>query len=69
MSDEINITKASPVVMRKSLEVARKFYDLGIEFVPVPALSGEDRAELIELIGRRLDIIAKAAEEAEKDGS
>ena len=52
--------RAHPTTLRKSLLMAQAFAKGGIDFVPMPVLSEEDKAKLVEEIQRRLDEIEKS---------
>lgn len=54
--------KASPVEMRKALEVVEELKRNMVLFVPVPVLSDEDKHQLYEDVQRRLDVILDEAE-------
>lgn len=47
--------KATPIEMRKQLEMVDAMKRAGIKFVPMPALDGTDREELINEMFSRLD--------------
>ena len=46
------MNRASPAVLRKALEYAQLLSKSGIDFVPVPVLSDEDKASLIVWISQ-----------------
>lgn len=50
--------KASPVEMRKALEIVESFKVAGILFVPLPVTSGEDYEALKGEVVYRLDKIS-----------
>ncbi|ENZ5742865.1 DUF1382 family protein [Enterobacter hormaechei] len=58
--------RASPVDLRKCLEAADMLARAGVRFVPVPAATDEEFAQLSALMNQRLDAIATAAEEEEQ---
>jgi hypothetical protein len=54
--------KASPVEMRKALQVVDGFKKAMIEFVPIPVLDGIDREHLRDQLLKRMDRIYEEAE-------
>lgn len=58
------MNRASPVDLRKSLEMANNLAQIGIRFVPVPVSTEEEFQALLATAHTRLD---KMAVEAEKD--
>ena len=54
--------KANPVEMRMALKVVDGLKNGGILFVPMPVLGERDRAQLLEELERRLDMITKDSE-------
>lgn len=52
------MNKASPVTMRKILEVVEALKKAGVLFVPIPVLNDFDYEELIVLMSNRLQIIS-----------
>lgn len=57
------MNKASPVDMRKMLEVVNSFKRCGIMFVPIPVLNYEDKAKYIELMSDQLEKMTALAEQ------
>lgn len=57
--------RATPVNMRKALEVTRLYAESGVLFVPMPVLSDSDHAELIAQAGERLERMAQQNEHGE----
>ncbi len=58
------MNRASPVDLRKSLEIANNLAHIGIRFVPIPAATEEDFQALSAELSRWLE---KMAVEAEKN--
>lgn len=58
------MNRASPVDLRKSLEMANSLAQIGIRFVPIPVATEEEFQTLLATAHIRLD---KFAVEAEKD--
>lgn len=58
------MNRASPVDLRKSLEIANHLARIGIRFVPIPVATEEDFQALSAELSRRLE---KMAVEAEKN--
>lgn len=56
------MNKASPVDMRKMLNVVNSFKRCGIMFVPIPVLNDEDKEKYIELMSDQLEMMATFAE-------
>ena len=56
---------ASPVDLRKSLEIANNLAHIGIGFVPIPVASEEDFQTLAAELSRRLENMAVEAEKNE----
>lgn len=54
--------RATPVQMRKSLELSMSLRDAGIRFVPLPVMSEVDHTRLIGILNTRLEKIAVQAE-------
>lgn len=59
------MNKASPVDLRKSLEIANRLALIGVRFVPIPAVSDEEFQALLSDLSMRLDQIAVEAEKNE----
>lgn len=59
------MNKASPVDLRKSLEMAKMLAQIGIRFVPIPVETEEDFQQLSGELNRRLEIFAQKAEREE----
>lgn len=53
------MNKASPVALRKSIEMANALVQAGILFVPVPALSEKEKDDLLNEAMEKLDRIEK----------
>ena len=54
--------RATPVQMRKALEAVEALRKAGIEFVPIPVVSSEDRAKLLGIMMKRVEDVAIQAE-------
>lgn len=59
------MNKASPVQLRKSLEVANALAKVGIRFVCMPVVDESDHANLAEQAAERLERLAIIAEAQE----
>lgn len=59
------MNKASPVDLRKSLEMAKMLAQIGIRFVPIPVETEEEFHQLTGELNRRLEIFAQKAERDE----
>lgn len=59
------MNRAKPSEIRAGIESAKRFTQYGIRFVPIPALNDQDYQELIAMVNKRLEQLAK---ESEKDG-
>ena len=59
------MNKASPVDLRKSLEMAKMLAQIGIRFVPIPVETEEDFQALSGELNRRLEIFAQKTERHE----
>ncbi len=57
--------RASPIDLRKAMEVARELTRAGVEFVCMPVLNDEDRVKLLTQQCWRMANILKQAEEDE----
>lgn len=53
------MNRASPVDLRAALEIANALMKAGIDFVPIPVLSDEDKAILARDVQIRLEQIEK----------
>lgn len=51
------MNRASPVDLRKAMDVANTFVKAGILFVPVPVLNDADHAALVADVNKRLGLI------------
>lgn len=60
------MNKASPAEMRKAFLVARAYSDMGIQFVPMPVFSEEEKNARIKEADERLESEAVRLEEEEK---
>jgi len=58
------IEKASPVLMRKALEVVEELKRNMILFVPMPVLNEQDKHDLYKEVERRLDLYEAEREKA-----
>ena len=56
------MNRASPVDLRKALEIAHTLVKAGIDFVPVPVLSPKDKAILVRDVQMRLNQIENESE-------
>ena len=56
------MNRASSVDIRKAILVANEFVKTGIDFVPVPVLSDEDKAILVRDVQMRLSQIENESE-------
>ncbi|HDR2753874.1 TPA: DUF1382 family protein [Enterobacter asburiae] len=59
------MNRASPVDLRKSLEIANRLARIGIRFVPIPVATEEDFQALSAELSRRLEQMAVEAEKNE----
>ena len=59
------MNRASPVDLRKCLEIAIDLAHIGIRFVPIPVASEEDFQTLAAELSRRLEQMAVEAEKNE----
>ena len=55
------MNRANPLELRKALELAHAFVTAGIDFVPVPVLTQDDKNELAMDVQTRLKQIEKEA--------
>jgi hypothetical protein len=58
------MNRASPVDLRKAAEAANTYIKAGVLFVPMPALSAADHADLVAQAQLRLDQIIRESDEA-----
>lgn len=56
------VYKASPEVMQRSLTMTHTFINLGLGFVPIPVLSPEHYAELMELYVTNMQLLEEKAD-------
>ena len=56
---EVSVNRANPVELRKAIELAHAFVTAGIDFVPVPILTQDDKNELAMDVQTRLKQIEK----------
>lgn len=54
--------KATPVELRRSLELVEAMKKAGIGFIPIPILNEKDRLELYSMLNDRLCKIEKESE-------
>ncbi|VYS85313.1 DUF1382 family protein [Citrobacter amalonaticus] len=59
------MNRASPVGLRKSLEIANHLAQIGIRFVPIPVATDEEFQALAAELSRRLEQMAVEAENNE----
>ncbi|MHA0960469.1 DUF1382 family protein [Enterobacter cancerogenus] len=59
------MNKASPVDLRKSLEISNHLAHIGIRFVPIPVANEEEFQTLAAELSRRLEQMAVEAEKNE----
>lgn len=59
------MNRASPVDLRKSLEIANHLARIGIRFVPIPVATEEEFQTLSAELSRRLEQMAIEAEKNE----
>ncbi|WP_193152072.1 DUF1382 family protein [Enterobacter ludwigii] len=59
------MNKASPVDLRKSLEIANQLEHIGIRFVQIPVATEEEFQTLAAELSRRLEQMAVEAEKNE----
>jgi len=59
------MNKASPVDLRKSLEISNHLAHIGIRFVPIPVATEEEFQTLAAELSRRLEQMAVEAEKNE----
>lgn len=59
------VERASPITLRKALELANLFVEVGVNFVPVPVTSDDEQRELVEKALKRLAEIEAASDDGE----
>lgn len=59
------MNRASPVDLRKSLEIANHLAHIGIRFVPIPVATEEEFQTLAAELSRRLEQMAVEADKNE----
>ncbi|HDS2646548.1 TPA: DUF1382 family protein [Klebsiella aerogenes] len=59
------MNRASPVDLRKSIEIANHLAHIGIRFVPIPVATDEEFKSLSAELSRKLEQIAVEAEKNE----
>ncbi len=59
------MNRASPVDLRKSLEIANRLALIGVRFVPIPVVSDEEFQALSAELSRKLEQMAVEAEKSE----
>lgn len=59
------MNRASPVDLRKSIEIANHLAHIGIRFVPIPVATGEEFHALSAELSRKLEQMAVEAEKNE----
>jgi hypothetical protein len=59
------MNRASPVDLRKAMDVTLVIFKAGVLFVPMPVLDGADHTQLVTQLNDRLERIALKSEEAE----
>ncbi|HCP8998537.1 DUF1382 family protein [Escherichia coli] len=59
------MNRASPVDLRKSLEISNHLAHIGIRFVPIPVTTDEEFQALAGELSRRLEQMAVEAEKNE----
>lgn len=59
------MNRASPVDLRKSLEIANHLAQIGVHFVPIPVATEEEFQTLAAELSRRLEQMAVEAEKNE----
>ncbi|MEH4965251.1 DUF1382 family protein [Escherichia coli] len=59
------MNRASPVDLRKSLEIATNLAHIGIRFVPIPVANAEEFQVLAAELSRKLEQMAVQAEKNE----
>lgn len=61
------LERASPIQLRKALELANVFVKLGVNFVPVPVSSDEEQRALVEQALAKLARMEQDAEDTSAD--
>lgn len=56
------MNRASPVDLRKAIEVANAYTNAGILFVPMPVLNEADHHDLVQKASQRIEQILEEAE-------
>lgn len=56
------MNRASPLDLRKSIEIANNLVHIGIRFVPIPVMTEEEFQLLASELSRKLEEIATEAE-------
>ena len=59
------MNRASPVDLRKSIEIANHLAHIGIRFVPIPVETDEEFQALAAELSRKLELMAVEAEKSE----
>ncbi|MEB6438543.1 DUF1382 family protein [Raoultella ornithinolytica] len=59
------MNRASPVDLRKSLEIANRLALIGVRFVPIPVATEEEFQALSAELSRKLEEMAVEAEKSE----
>lgn len=62
------LERASPLQLRKALELANLFVKMGVNSVPVPVASDEEQAELVGQALDKLAIMEQQAGGSESNG-
>lgn len=62
------LERASPVQLRKALEMANLFVKMGINFVPMPVGCDAEHAALLEKAMRKLEVLEGETEGSESNG-
>lgn len=57
------MNRASPVEMRKALEIVDAFKRAGVLFVPMPVLDEADRLQMVGQMQGRIDAIERRCDE------
>ncbi|HDH0729673.1 TPA: DUF1382 family protein [Klebsiella oxytoca] len=59
------MNRASPVDLRKSIEIANHLAHIGIRFAPIPVATDEEFQALAAELSRKLELMAVEAEKSE----